>query len=69
MKFRIHRTSRKGKLPEGAFWDQKLERWAIRVRGLPSLLDLIRKEEHPMIIVVPESGETPSLEIYDDYRE
>jgi hypothetical protein len=68
MKFLIHRTSRQGELP-GAFWDKKLERWAIRVRGLPSLLDLIRKVEHPIIIVVPESGDTPSIEIYDDYRE
>jgi hypothetical protein len=67
MKFLISRTSdRSGKPVSEAYWDNKLDGWAIRVRGLPTLLGLMVKEDHPIVIAL---GNPPSIEIYDDYRE
>ncbi len=72
MKFRVTRTSdvnRSKKPCEDAYWDDVEHYWCIRVRGLPTLLGLMRKEDWPIILTLLPSGDTPTIEIYDDYRD
>ena len=71
MKFRISRTSdvnRSKKPCSDAYWDDVVHSWCIRVRGLPTLLGLMKKEDHPIILTLC-GPDTPTLEIYDDYRD
>lgn len=51
------------------FWDKALDSWAIKIRGLPTLLGLMRKVDRPIILTLGHGGDPPTIEIYDDYRE
>ncbi len=75
MKFRISQSDSPNPLVplqnilSEVFWDKALDSWAIRIRGLATLLGLMRKVGRPIILTPGHGNSPPSIEIYDDYRE